>query len=130
MKNIITIALILIVPILSYILISKKSADVTAVAKETTKPSIMIFTSSMCMDCQKMKAVIKSVEPQYSDKINFIAINATSNDRNVKENIKKYNVILVPTMIFLDSENNQKNKIEGYIPEEELKIELDGLIHG
>lgn len=129
MRNIISIVLILVLPVLVYVLMNRNSAD-TAVAVENSKPTLIVFTSSMCMDCKRMKEVIKEVEGDYAPKINIISVNATANDRKVKEEIKKYNVTLVPTMIFLDKNNNQRNKIEGYIPKEELIIELEETING
>lgn len=130
MKNIITIALILILPALIYSLISKGGSDLSALAKDNNLPTLMTFSSTMCMDCQKMKGIIKEVEGEYSGKVNFVAVNATEKDKKVKELVKKYSVVLVPTMIFLDSENKEEKRIEGYIPKEELVSELEELING
>ncbi len=130
MKNIITVLLILIVPVCVYLFMSRSSVDIMANAKENNLPVLMTFTSSMCMDCQKMKGVIKEVEGDYSDRINFININALDKDRKVKEYIKKYNVVLVPTMIFLDENGNQINKIEGAVTKEVLINEIEEAING
>ncbi len=130
MKNIITILLILIVPVCAYILMNKNSTDIMANAKEKNIPALMTFTSSMCMDCQKMKALIKEVEPNYNGKINFITVNALDKDRKIKEAIKRYHVVLVPTMIFLDENGNELNKIEGAITKEQLINELEETING
>lgn len=130
MKNIITILLILIVPISAYLFMSKNSETISAIAKDKNNPSIIIFTSSMCMDCQKMKGVIKEVEPTYNDRINFISINALDKSRKVQDYIKKYGIVLVPTMIFVDENENQTNKIEGFIPKDKLIIEIEDAING
>lgn len=130
MKNIITILLILIVPVAVYLYLSKNSDTTSAIAKDKTKPSIMIFTSAMCLDCQKMKSVINEVQPVYSDKINFVSINALDKNKKVQADIKKYGVVLVPTIIFVDENENQKNKIEGYIPKEQLITEIEDIING
>ena len=130
MKNIITILLILFVPVAVYLYLSKNSDTTSAIAKDKTRPSIMIFTSTMCLDCQKMKSVINEVQPIYSDKINFISINALDKNKKVQDDIKKYGVVLVPTIIFVDENENQKNKIEGYIPKEQLITEIEDIING
>ena len=88
MKNIITILLILILPVCAYLIMSKNSSDVVANAKEKNIPVMMTFTSTMCMDCKKMKEVIHEVEGNYSGRMNFVIINATGNDKKVKEYIK------------------------------------------
>lgn len=130
MKNIITIVLILIVPVITYMVMSKNSNDVTAIAQTNNMPSFITFTSTMCMDCKKMKSVIKEIQPDYSSKINFISINALDKNKKVNEYIKKYNVVLVPTMVFLDKNGNQVNKIEGFIPKEDLIKEIEATING
>ena len=130
MKNIITILLILIIPVCVYFVMSRNSFDITANAKENNLPVLMTFTSSMCMDCQKMKGILKEVEGAYYGKINFININALDKNRKVKEYLKKYNVVLVPTMIFLDENGNQINKIEGAVTKEVLINEIEEAING
>ena len=130
MKNIITILLILIIPITLYFFMSRNSETISAKANDKNNPSIIIFTSTMCMDCKKMKAVIKEVEPTYRDKINFISINALDKKRKVQDYIRKYNVTLVPTLIFADENGNERSKVEGYIPKEKLIIEIEDAING
>lgn len=130
MKNIITVLAILIIPVMVYSILHKNSSDVTAVAVENNKPSLMIFTSAMCMDCQKMKSIIKEVEPEYSDKINFIHINATENNKQIKELVKKHNVVLVPTMVFKNTNDMEINRVEGSISKEELISDIKEAING
>ena len=130
MKNIITIALILILPIAAYLIISKNSNDISAIAKEKNMPSLLAFTSTMCVDCQRMKGVLKEVEENYNDKINFLYINALDKNRKVQDNIKKYHVTLVPTIILVDENGNETNKIEGYMPKEDLIVEIEEAING
>lgn len=130
MKNIITILLILILPIVAYLVMNKNSQDIIANAKENNLPTLMTFSSTMCIDCQKMKTVINDVKDTYSDKINFVSINALDKNKRVKDYIKKYGVVLVPTMIFIDANGNMTNKIEGYIPKEQLITEIEETING
>lgn len=130
MKNIITILLILILPIVAYVLLNKNSNNIIANAKENNLPTLMTFSSTMCLDCQKMKGVISEVEKEYNSKINFVSINALDKNRKIKDYIKKYGVVLVPTMVFVDQNGNMTNKIEGYIPKEQLITELEEAING
>ncbi len=130
MKNIITMVLILILPVSIYLIMSKNSENFSAIAKVNDNPTLITFTSNMCADCKKLKAVLNEVQPTYEDKINFIGYNALAKDRNIQNAIKKYQVTLVPTMIFLDRSGNQINKIEGFIPKEELINELEEAING
>ena len=129
MKNIITILLVLILPLCAYFVMSKNTNNIIAIAKENT-PSLYIFTSTMCIDCKKMKSVIKEIEPNYKEKINIIQINAVEKNRKVQDLIKKHGVVLVPTIIFLDRNGNITNKIEGFIEKEKLINEIEEVING
>lgn len=130
MKNIITIALILILPVLVYFVMSKNSNDITVFAKDMSKPSMYVFSSTMCMDCQKVKTLLKEIQPDYVDKINIVHINAIENTKKTKELVKKHNVVLVPTIVFLDVNNSEINRIEGYMPKEEFIKEIEESING
>ena len=129
MKNIITILLILILPVAAYLILTSHSANKTALAVDKNNPSMLIFTSTMCMDCNKMKSVIKEVENNYNNKVNFIYIDALAKDKHVQEQIKRYGVTLVPTLVFTDENEVQTKKIEGAIPKEELIIALEDSIN-
>ncbi|MBQ9245860.1 thioredoxin family protein [bacterium] len=129
MRNIITILLILILPIALYLTFNKNSEEKAAFANNAEKPYMYVFTSSMCMDCNKMKAVIKEIENDYNDKINIVYINALEKNKKVKEQIKKYGVTLVPTLVFADVNEVQTKKIEGSIPKEQLIIAIEDSIN-
>ncbi|MBQ8886368.1 MAG: thioredoxin family protein [Candidatus Gastranaerophilales bacterium] len=129
MKNIITILLVLILPICAYLLINKNSNNILAVAKSNT-PTLQIYTSTMCIDCQKLKNLINEIEPTYKDSVNFIVINALDKNKKTQNDIKKYGITLVPTIIVFDRSGNQTNKIEGYIEKEKLIAEIEEVING
>ncbi len=129
MKNIIISLLILIIPVTAYLFLNQNSADYMAMANDKNNPSLLIYTSSMCLDCKKMKEVIKEVESSYSDKINFISINALDNNRKIQDSIKKHDVKVVPTLVFTDINGGETNKVEGYIPKEELINKIEEAIN-
>ncbi len=130
MKNIFIILLILILPVAIYLMLNKNSDFDSAMAKSNDLPSLLIFTSTMCLDCQRMKALVSEIENDYNDKINFVRINALDNNRKVKEQVKTHGVVLVPTLIFLDVNGQQTNKIEGFIPKEELIKNIEVSVNG
>ena len=129
MKNIITILLVLILPICAYFIISRNSGNIMAIAKNNT-PTLQIYTSTMCMDCQKLKKLISEVEPNYNESVNFIIINALDKNKKVQNDIRKYGITLVPTIIVIDRDGNQINKIEGFIEKEKLISEIEDAING
>ncbi len=125
LKNTIIIFLIFALPIFAYYLLTQSNVSY-AKKSENTKPEIIKFTSQMCLDCQKLNATIKEVYPKYSDKIKLTEIKVEKNDSYTKEQIKKYNVLLVPTTIFTN--DKETKRIEGYIPKNKLEKEMKALI--
>lgn len=127
-KNIITVLLVLIVPIVAYILMNNSNSDVVSMADASAaKPQIIKFTSSMCLDCQTMNKLMKEIYPKYQDKVVLTEISVQDGKAFTNEQIKKYNVTLVPTMIFLDSNGQQVKRTEGAISQEELVQCMEGL---
>lgn len=129
MRNIVIAILILVIPVAVYLFMNNNANDFAAIASDKNNPSLLIYTSSMCLDCKKMKEIIKEVEEDYSDKINFISINALDNDKKIQSSIKKHDVKVVPTLVFTDVNGMQTNKIEGYIPKEELTLKIEEAIN-
>lgn len=132
MKNWIVALAILILPIVTYFVLDKTNGDKTnfeAVAA-TGKPAVIKFASSMCLDCKKMEAMMSEVMPAYSDKVVYEKVNSQSNDRNTKSMIKKYNVTVVPTVIFLNKDGSVYKKTEGAYDKKEFEEYLKGIING
>ena len=129
MRNIITILLILILPVGVYLFMNSRTTDNMAFAVNPNNPSLLIFTSTMCMDCQKMKSVLNDVEKNYNNKINFVYIDALQKEKKIQEKIKKYEVTLVPTLVFTDANEIQTKKIEGAIPKDELILALEDSVN-
>lgn len=127
-KNIITVLLVLIVPLVAYLFMSNNNSGAGNIADaKAAKPQIIKFTSSMCLDCQEMNKLMKEVYPQYQDKVTLVEIPVQDGKAFTEEQIKKYNVTLVPTMIFLDSNGQQVKRVEGAIPKAELIQCIEGL---
>lgn len=120
-KNLITILLILFVPIVAYMALTK-SSQTTAKTTEiiNDKPQVVKFTSSMCLDCQKMNKIFKEIFPKYNDKIILTEVLVQDGTSFTNSQIKKYNVTLVPTIILIDSNGKQVKRIEGAITQEEM----------
>lgn len=135
-KNIVIIALVFIIPLLAFWILSSTNpstakADIEVPAAEEVvvsgKPQVLKFTSTMCLDCQTMNKLFKEVFPKYSNDIVLTEISVQDGKEFTNEQIKKYNITLVPTMIFLDSNNKEVRRVEGAIEKEILEEYLEGL---
>jgi len=120
MKNFSIITLIFVIPIVAYMILSRPDASFASKTSEAGKPQIIKFTSLMCLDCKKLNTVIKEVYPKYNKKISLMEIHVQEEDANTKQQIDKYNVTLVPTLILINSKGKKVNKIEGFVEKEKL----------
>lgn len=120
-KNFVIITLIFVVPIIAYMILSKSDASFAKKAANTSnQPRIIKFTSLMCLDCKKLGQVIKEVYPKYSNKIALVEVQVQNEDNYTKQQVEKYNVTLVPTLIFLNSKGKIITKTEGFVEKDKL----------
>lgn len=140
-KNLTIIALIFVIPLIAFAVLNKSNSTTAKTNVEPAhnvsqksndnialgKPHVIKFSSAMCLDCQTMNKLFKEVFPKYEDRIVLTEIHVQDGNSFTGEQIKKYNVTLVPTMIFLDSNNNQVKRVEGAIEKAELESYLEGL---
>lgn len=129
MKNFSIITLIFVVPLVAYMILSKPDASLANKAADANKAKIMKFTSLMCSDCKKLDGVFKQIYPKYSDKIVLVEVPVQTDTPFTKEQIKKYNVTLVPTMVFITKKGKQLYKTEGSMSSDELEKKMKALIN-
>ena len=125
-KNIIIISLIFAIPIMLYMALTESNST-TAKTTESGKPQVVKFTSAMCLDCQTMNKVFKEIFPKYNNEIILTEIQVQDRNSFSDEQIKKYNVTLVPTIILLNSNGQQVRRIEGAISKEQMDKYLQEL---
>ena len=125
-KNIIIISLIFAILIMLYMALTASNST-TAKTTESGKPQVVKFTSAMCLDCQTMNKVFKEIFPKYNNEIILTEIQVQDRNSFSDEQIKKYNVTLVPTIILLNSNGQQVRRIEGAISKEQMDKYLQEL---
>lgn len=134
MKNWIIALAILIIPMVTYFVLDKTNSSKAAFEAQAqssyAKPVVMKFSSPMCLDCKKLDGTINQIMPKYSDKVTYEKISTQSNDGRTSELIKKYNVTLVPTMVFIQKDGKIYKRTEGYMTDKELEKIVKGLING
>lgn len=125
-KNLIIISLIFAIPIMLYMALTVSNST-TAKTTETGKPQVVKFTSAMCLDCQTMNKVFKEIFPKYNGNIVLSEIQVQDRNSFSDEQIKKYNVTLVPTIILINSNGQQVRRIEGAVSKEQMDKYLQEL---
>ncbi len=71
-----------------------------------------------CIPCKKMQPVMKSIEEKYSGQVEVIFHDVWKPDQ--KKYAREYNVISIPTQVFLDSKGVEIARHIGFYPEEEI----------
>lgn len=118
-KNFSIITLIFVVPIIAYMVLAGPNANAIK-PTSSNKAQVIKFTSLMCLDCKKLGNVMKEVYPKYSDKITLVEVQVQNNDDFTRKQVEKYNVTLVPTLVFINSKGKKVNKIEGFVEKDKL----------
>ena len=126
-KNAIIITLIFAIPLFAYMFLTASNSS-TAQTAQTGKPQVIKFTSAMCLDCQTMNKVFEDIMPKYEDKITLTEIHVQDKNSFNDDQIKKYNVTLVPTIILLNSAGQQVKRFEGAVSKEEMDNCIKGLV--
>ena len=126
-KALLIICLIFVLPVIAYAVLSNRQmVDTTEIAVASTgMPRMIKFSAPMCSDCQKMAEVIEEVRDDYNGKVEFVEIMVNQNSPEVQTLIKRHNVTLVPTMVFINSNGEQIARIEGAIPKEDFIMYLE-----
>ena len=137
MKNWIIVLLIFVLPLATYAYLDTK-AQSDLVCKvvgnsevKNPKAKIIKFSSPMCSECKEMTHELDKAMENYKDSVIVEEINVVENvGKGVKYNkaaIKKYNVSLVPTIVFLDKQGNTIKRNAGLMKSEEIIEILDGI---
>jgi len=129
MKKISIITLIFAIPLFACLFLSKPEVSLASKAASADSPQIIKFTSLMCSDCKKLDAIFKQVYPQYSSKITLIEVPVQTDSEYVKTQVQKYNVVLVPTMVFMTAKGKILYRTEGSMSKEALEKKMKALIN-
>lgn len=127
MKKFTIITLIFVVPLLAYMILTRGDVSSASKSADVNKPQILKFTSLMCLDCKKLDKLMKEVYPKYREKIILIEVPVQAESEFTKKQIEKYNVTLVPTMIFIDAKGKKVRRTEGFVEQTTLESYMDEL---
>ena len=99
---------------------SPAADELVALAKSSGKPLIADFGLGFCMQCKKQAETLERVRKVYGDKVIVRMVNA------VKEQglMSRYEVEMVPTLVFIDAAGNVVLKKVGPLGYEEIRDQL------
>lgn len=129
-KNVAIILLIFLVPLAIYWGLTRDKSIGTLPSVAFSGPEIIKFSSPMCYECQELEKIFEEVYPNYSSKVALRKIDVTQKNKETNSLIKQYEVKLVPTCIFKDSQGNTIRKTEGSIQPKILENYIKEQING
>ncbi|MBQ2644244.1 thioredoxin family protein [bacterium] len=131
MKNKTIISLVLILPVVIYFILiafNKDTAIEQSVNAQNNLPQIIVFSTPMCGECRKMAPIVDEIKKNYSDKISILKINAVDNKKETNKLVQKYNIYLVPTIVYLNKDGKIINRTEGSMPYDEFEKYIKDLL--
>ena len=102
----------------------KKDEPAADAEKETSseekniKVTFIELGSKGCVPCDMMKPIMDEIKEEYSDQVNVIFHDVKTKDGYAYA--QKFEIRVIPTQVFLDSDGNEYFRHEGFFPKEEL----------
>ena len=103
----------------------KKDAGISEITSEDSikAPAILELSTTTCPYCREMEKTLDEMKGDYEGKVNIYKIDLNDNPSFAQ----KYQVRGVPTLIFIDEDNNDYQKVEGLISREQVEQILDDM---
>ena len=99
---------------------SSATDELVALAKSGGKPVIADFGLGFCMQCKKQAAILEEIRKFYGDKVVLRMVNV-----NMEQTLtSRYEVELIPTLVFFDGTGKVVLKKVGPIGYDEIRNQL------
>jgi thioredoxin 1 len=79
-------------------------------------PRLVDLGADKCIPCKMMAPILKELKSQYQGKLEVVIIDVWENP----DQAKKYNIMLIPTQIFYDSNSKELFRHEGFFSKEDI----------
>ena len=94
--------------------------ELVSLAKSRGKPVIVDFGLGICMQCKKQSATLEEIRETYGDKVIVRMVNVGKEG----ELTKRYEVELIPTLVFIDRRGKIVLKKVGPLGYDEIRSQL------
>lgn len=78
--------------------------------------TLIEFMTLTCPACKELAPIIEDIKKEYGEKVNIKVVDANKN----RELASKYEIMYVPTLIFLDKDGNLYKKEVGVMPKDKI----------
>jgi len=94
--------------------------ELVSLAKSGRKPVIADFGLGLCQQCRTQAATLNEIHEAYGDKVIIRTVNVGKEG----DLAKRYEVELIPTLVFIDPQGNVVLKKVGPLGYEEIRTQL------
>jgi thioredoxin 1 len=88
------------------------------VQTDSIKITFIELGSVNCIPCRMMQPVMKAIEEKYGKQVKVVFYDVWKPEQ--KRYAQEYNISVIPTQVFLDKNNMEIYRHEGFFPEEEI----------
>lgn len=81
------------------------------------KPILVEFGADNCAPCKELRPILQKIKTEYAGKMEVILIDV----RYEKEVADKYQIMVVPTLIFFDRTGKEVGRVHGFLSEDKIK---------
>lgn len=86
--------------------------------KKEIKVTFIELGSVKCIPCKMMQPVMEDIEKEYGDQVNIVFYDVWTEEG--RPYAQKYKIRVIPTQVFLDKNEQEYYRHEGFFPKEEL----------
>ncbi len=95
-----------------------KSNKIKEKKKAKIKVTFIELGSVKCIPCRMMQPIIAEIEKEYADQVKVVFYDVWTPDGG--HYARQYQIRVIPTQVFLDSNGKEYYRHEGFFPKEEL----------
>lgn len=85
---------------------------------DTVKVTFVEIGSVKCIPCKAMQPIMKEVQEKYKGQVKVIFHDVWT--PKGKEDANKYNIRVIPTQVFLDKDDKEYFRHEGFFPKDDV----------
>jgi thioredoxin 1 len=98
--------------------------SIVSLDEKLNLPLLLDFTGPKCKSCKVMKARLTQAAPDFEGRVRIVLV-----DVNVQKDLtKKYKIMLIPTLVFIDKNGEEIDRHIGQMEETAIRAELADLI--
>jgi thiol:disulfide interchange protein len=90
------------------------------------RPVFLDFSSTLCLDCQKMKPVLHQFRTQHPD-VYFRAVDVNAERKTQGALLHAFKPLTVPALVAIDSRGEIRDVLYNYQPLQNLNLALKGM---